>query len=252
MAGGRFSKQAIYSSFKQWTANNANDTIIGGNMAGAPGGFNASQGFQTLPGDRTILSPSDALIYSNNNSTITTNLFAGTYRYMQNRNNSTANPTRGRAAFIDQLGTTTLCAVAGDQLYQVTADGNTANITETLCAGVYINNITLSNGTGSYWWIQESGKAVWHFINAITGTPTIGAGCYLPLTAPANNNATDNGSLDQLVAANSAAIFTANSTTGYSTVDGMIVKYVGVAENLPANNALSIVSMPFTRGGYRW
>lgn len=239
MPGGRFSKQAIYSSAKLWNTANVNDTQIGGLMTGVPSSISASQGFQTLPGDRIIMSPSDALVYSNNS---VENMFSGTFRYVAMRNNSTANAIRGRAAFWDN-------AVAGvggnnDGLYQVTADGNQANVTNLLFAGVYINNITYTNGTSSYWWVRETGKHNLHFVNAVTGTGAIGSPVMLPQTAAANNNATDNGSFDTLDGANSGTIFQANSTTAYTTVGNMIKTFVGIALVAPSNNNYSLTQLP--------
>ena len=101
MASGRFSKQAVWTGPRQINSNNAFDNQIGGTLNTFPGGVTATganQGFQTLPGDRVILSPSDALVWSNNN---VGNLYTGTFRYVSMRNNSTATPERARAAFWD-------------------------------------------------------------------------------------------------------------------------------------------------------
>lgn len=251
MAGGRFSKQGDYA-YGKFNSNNANDTVIGGLVTSAPTGLNASQYQQNVPGDRIILSPTDALALSNNSIG---NLYTGTYRYVQFRNNSTSNPSRGRAVFWDPTATGTgnnISSTAADATYQVTSDGNAANYTNTLFAGVAINNITLANGTPSFWWIQESGKSSCKFIATVSGTPAIGQPVYLPITPAANNNATDNGAFDVLDGANSAAIFAANSVTGYTTVGAMISKYVGVAETLPSNNNVSIVDITMARASFRW
>lgn len=247
MPGGRFSKQASWL-VRQINNANANDTIIGGLMTGVPAGANASQGFQTLPGDRMIFSPSDALAYSNN---VVANLNTGTYRYFQFRNNSTANPTRGRFCFWD-------LSVAGagannDGLYQVTADGNAANVTNCLPAGVAINNITLNNGTGAFWWLQESGKAACKFIATLSGNGGIGTGGYLAFTAAANNNATDNGALDSVSGSNAGTNFSAaNTNTAFTQIDLALVKFVGVQETAASNNNISQVDLRFSFGSYRW
>jgi hypothetical protein len=256
MAGGRFSKQAIYASSKYFNSPTVGDNQIGGLLSGAPQGFNANQGFQTLPGDRVIFAPADALVYSNNN---VGNLYTGTYRYVATRNNSTSVPAAGRGAFWD-ISALSAAGNAGanaatDELYQVTSD-EAANIGVALFAGAFINNVA----QGNYWWIQESGKMSLRFRGNngtvlfgganITGTPTIGAGVYL---AAVGNNANNNvGLFDQLVGANSAAIFTANSTTAYNAVDQMITRFVGVAEQLPTNGNITLVDVNFWRGGYRW
>jgi hypothetical protein len=252
MASGRFSKQAApYIASKILNANNSTgDTQIGGTISAAPSGLNVSQFEQNLPGDRFIFSPADALAMQNNN---TGNLFTGTYRYVFTRNNSTSAPLRGCGAFWDPTGGgsftgNNIGSAAADGLYEVTSDGNSANYTNTLLAGVFVNNMT----KGNYWFIQESGKASLKFRNALTGTGAIGVGVYSLLTAAANNNATDNGAFDVLAGANSAAIFSANSTTAYTTIDQMITAYVGVAETAPSNNNISVVDMQLGRASFRW
>lgn len=244
MAGGRFSKQADYQGSK-WFNTGTGDATVGGALTTAPGGLVASQGEQTQPGDRIIFSPSDALAVSNNN---VGNLYSGTFRYVGTRNNSSSSPARAHAAFWDltALGANNIGSSATDQTYQTTSD-QAANIGVSLFAGVYINNIT----AGNWWWVQESGKVACKFLTAITGTPAIGAPVYLAAGGN-NNNAADIGSFDQLDGANSAAIFTANSTTGYTTVGQMINRYVGPAETLPSNNNITLVDLTLARAGFRW
>jgi hypothetical protein len=244
MASGRFSKQGVWFTTK--LNNNYSDTVAGGALSTAPAGLTpASQFQQTLPGDRIILSPTDAYFWSNTN---VGNLYTGTYRYVATSATSTSTPTRGHAAFWNTtaLGANNTSSTATDATYQVTSD-EAANIGVALFAGVFINNTT----KGNYWWIQESGKATCSFRTAITGTAAIGSGVYL--TGAGNNaNATDVGSFDQLVGANSAAVFTANSTTAYTTVDNMLVRYVGPAETLPSNGNTSLVDLTLSRASFRW
>jgi hypothetical protein len=232
---------------------NLNDATIGGTITSSPANYQGSALQQNYPGDRIIFDPATANAASNNN---VGNLYEGSYRYVAMRNNSTSNPIRGRAAFWDPTGGgltgNNIGAYATDALYMVTSDGNSANYTNTLFAGVYVNNITLSNGTPSFWWIQESGKANLHFINATTGTPAIGSPVFLPLTPAANNNATDNGSFDVLVGANSSTIFQANSTTAYTTIGQMIQNYVGISEIAASNNNYSLVNMTWQRASLRF
>lgn len=240
MAAGRFSKQALYYSQPKLNSGNG-DTVIGGALTTSPvtGAGAPSQFQQTLPGDRIIFSPSDALAQSNNT---VGNLYTGTYRYVTT-NNSTSAPTRGHGAFwLDVTGANNS---ALDGSYQVSSD-EAANFGVVQFAGVFISAPTKTNS----WWIQESGKSTCAFRNAISGTPAIGAGVYLT-GAGNNNNAIDVGSFDQLVAGNSAAIFAANSTTAYTTVDNMLIRYVGPALTLPANNATAIVDICFNRA-FRW
>ena len=237
MAAGRFSKQA--APFIQYRflnpANYAGDTTSQGNINIAPGANLATQYLQNIPGDRIILDPISANALSANNNV---QLYSGTYRYYSTNNNSSSVPKRGAAAFtVNGNG----LVVATDALYQVTSD-EPANNGYALFAGVFLNATT----KGNYDWLQESGKATVKFRTTLTGTATIGAGVYLT-AAGNNNNVADVGSFDQLVGANSAAIFTANSTTGYTTVDNMLVRYAGPAETLPSNNNLSLVDINFGR-----
>lgn len=247
MAAGRFSKQAApYFTQGHYINNGNGDTVLYGNIATAPAGSTANAFLQNFPGDRIILAPADALAYSNNT---VGNLYNGTFRYVGTRNNSTATPTIGRAAFWDPTAAGTgnnISSEAADVLYQVTPDGNAANYTNTLFAGVFINTLV----KGNWWWIQECGKATCSFRATITGTPAIGSGVYLINPNPANNN-NDNGSFDQLSGANIGAgpIAAANF---YATIDGFLATYVGVAETLPANNNTGIVDIQFNRGGFRW
>lgn len=248
MSAGRFSKQAAPYIGTRWiNGNNVNgDTYPGGVVTTAPAGLNVPEWEQNIPGDRFILGPSDALALSNNNIG---NLYVGTYRYVGTRNNSTSAPGRGFAAFWDPTATGTgnnISSTQADLAYQVTSDGNAANYTNTLFAGVFLGPVT----KGSWWFIQEAGKATVKFRLAITGTAAIGAGVYLTNPAPANNNATDNGSFDQLSGGNIGAgpIAAANF---YATIDGILNTYVGVAETLPSNNNLSIVDIVLSRASFR-
>lgn len=232
MAGGRFAKQAIYSSAKYWNTPTAGDTTIGGTLTGAPSQFAGSQGQQTLAGDRTVFSPSDALVYSNNT---VGNLYTGTYRYVITAN-STSAPTRGHGAFWDTS--------VVDANYQVTSD-EPANLGVSLYAGVFINNVAKL----SAWWIQESGKCSLKMRTTLSGTAAIAAGIYL--AGGGNNaNAADVGAFDVLAGLSGTAPF--NAANAYASVDAMFVKFVGVAETLPSNNNISLVDVPFSRGGFRW
>lgn len=247
MAGGRFNKQADWYSAKL----NANyyDSVAGGALTTAPSGLVASQGQATLPGDRIILSPSDAFIQQNNT---TQKLYTGTYRYVNVNANSSSDPTRGHAAFwVDATGANNQTL---DGQYQVQSD-EAANFGVVQMAGVFINNINVPNNNNSgnnfYWWIQESGKATLAFRNAISGTPAIGAGVYLAAAAN-NNNAIDVGAFDQIFGQNQTTIFAANGTAGYNAIDAALVRYVGPALTLPANNNTAVVDLTLARASFRW
>ncbi len=237
---------------------NLNDSVVGGAISGSPPaltpGATGSAYYQNFPGDRFLFGPQDAYALSNN---AVGNLYTGGYRYVQFRNNATANVKLGRGVFWDPTvgGNLTGANISNngraDAQFLVTTDGNAANYTNTLLAGVGINNITLGNTQNWFWFIQESGKATLQFVAAITGTPAIGSPVFVPLTAAANNNATDNGAFDILVGGNSAAIFAANSTTAYTTVGSLVQNYVGPAETLASNNNLAIVNMTMSRSSFR-
>lgn len=237
---------------------NLNDSVVGGTITGSPpaltAGATGSAYYQNFPGDRFLFGPQDAYALSNN---AVGNLYTGGYRYVQFRNNATANVKLGRGVFWDPTvgGNLTGANISNngrsDAQFLVTTDGNQANYTNTLLAGVAINNITLANTQNWYWFIQESGKATLQFRAAITGTPAIGAGVYSLFTPAANNNATDNGAFDQINASNTATTFQANSTTASTYIDQAINLNVGIAETLPSNNNLAIVNMTMSRSSFR-
>ncbi len=261
---GRFSKNAAPYTARNINGNNQNgDSVIGGSITASPG--NMSQFQQNSPGDRFIFSTADAIAICNN---AVANLYNGTYRYVASRNNSTSVPQRGRAAFWDLSaipGAGNISSYQGDELYQVTSDENTANILQSMFAGVYINNFA----AGNYWFIQESGKAscwfrgnngsVLYGAANITGTPAIGIGVYL--AAVGNNANANTGLFDQLSGATFNAAFSANvannavagnAAVPYLNIDNMFVRYVGVAETLASNGNISLVDLTLSRASFRW
>jgi hypothetical protein len=254
-----FSKMAApFNRSQLLNTANLNDSVVGGVITGSPPaltpGATGSAYYQNFPGDRFLFGPQDAYAISNN---AVGNLYVGAYRYLQFRNNATANVKLGRGLFWDPTvgGNLTGANISNngraDGQFLVTTDGNSANYTNTLLAAVAINNITLGNTQNWFWFAQESGKATLQFVAALTGTGAIGSPVFVPLTAAANNNATDNGAFDVLAGGNSAAAFAANSTTAYTQVGQMIQNYVGVAEVSPSNNNLSIVDMTMQRTSFR-
>lgn len=231
---------------------NQADTVVGGAITASPANYQGSQLQQNFPGDRFLFSSADALAASNNT---VGNLYGGAYRFVEFRNNSTSNPIANRGAFWDPtaggLTGNNIGSSASDMRFMVTTDGNAANYTNTLLAGICIANQTLANGTPSFWFIQESGKATVKFIATLTGTGAIAVPVFVPLTAAANSNATDNGAFDVLEGANSATAFTANSTTAYTQIGQMIRNFVGVAETAPSNNNTAIVDLTMQRTSFR-
>lgn len=247
MASGPFSKQNVPvlppgGKLNGW----AGQTTARGTLTNEPASIGASQSQMNLPGDRVILNSADALILSNNN---VGNLYCGAYRYVKTAAAPTAACLRARGAFWNPvaLDANNASSTLTDMTYEVTPDGNAANYTNTLFAGVFIAN----TNNNSYSWIQECGKTTVKMIAALTGTGAIGVAVYNPLTPSANNNATDNGAFDVLAGGNSAAIFTANSTTAYTTVGKMDTNFVGVAETAPSNNNTCLINMPMKWMGYR-
>lgn len=234
MAGGRFSKNAIYSGNKYWNSP-FYDAAPGGQITNAPAGLVVSQGEQTLPGDRTIFGPLDALVYSNT----TANLYTGTYRYVQFRNNSTSSPTRGHAAYWDIVppGYTGSTPQA-DAQYGVTSDEPAS----ALFAGVFINT-PAAGGNNSWWWIQESGKCSCKSRTALSTTGAVGAGVYL-YRGGNNSNAADVGTFD------TSPIIGANNGNG-TTIDAALTNYVGQQETAATNNNVTLVDIGFSRS-YRW
>jgi len=236
MAAGRFSKQAAPYLVGRLNANNNGDLpTIGGQISSAPSGLTASQYLQNIPGDRIILDPLTATAYSNNT---VGNLYTGTYRYVVTAN-STSAPTLGHGCVWDCNNANGAATAAYDGTYTVNSD-EPANHGVSLFAGVFINNITKTN----MGWIQESGKATVKFRTTLSANAAIGGGVYL--TAAGNNaNAADVGSFD--MGSNNAA----NQTYFQIAIDQALVRFVGVAEQLPSNNNLSLIDMGINRT-FRW
>ncbi len=247
---GRFSKQAAPFLQNRYL-NSVSDAVAGGAVTAVPSGLAVSQFQQNLPGDRIILSPVDAFALSNSNVGL---LYNGTYRYVQASGNSTASPVRARAAFWDPTAGgvysgNNIGTYQADARYVVTPDGNAANYTNSLFAGVFLNNF----GAGNFGWVQESGKATVKFVNTLTSNNANiapGSPVFLPVTPAANNNVADNGAFDVLVGGNSALIFQANSTTAYTTLGLLIQNYVGIVESASNNNNTGVVNIDFR--AFRW
>src|SRR6185295_14085170 len=94
-----FTKQPQFLTAKFFN-DGTGDATIGGALTMAPSGI-GTQGDQTIPGDRLIFGPSDALAMSNNS---VGNLYGGLYQYVTTVNNSTATALRGHAVFAYQTG----------------------------------------------------------------------------------------------------------------------------------------------------
>ena len=248
MASGRFSKQADWFSAKL----NANytDSVIGGALTTAPAGLSANQGQATMPGDRVIFSPSDALAWSNNN---VGNLYTGTYRYVATANSSSL-PAAGRAAFWECNNATGAANSTQDGLYQVTSDED-ANHATSLFMGVFVNAIPKL----AYWWVQETGKTSVRFCGnngsvqygaaSLTGTPAIGCGVYLAGLGSGNGN--NNVGLFDVITGATTGNYAGANMNG-TQVDSILTRFVGVAEGLPSNGNVSLIDIFLNRASFRW
>ncbi len=209
------------------------DATIGGALTSVPANVGGTQGTQTLPGDRLIFGAADALAMSNNS---VGNLYGGVYQYVTTVNNSSATALRGHGVFMSQVG---LQNQTVDATYVVTPD-EPANTTVGLFVGVVINN---NISKGNSWWVQTAGKVAAKFRSTISANAAIGGGVYLA-AAGNNNNANDVGAFD--CGSNNAA----NQTYFQIAIDQAITRYVGVAEQLPTNNNITVIDMDFRR--VRW
>lgn len=194
------------------------DATVGGALTGVPSAIGASQGDQTLPGDRIILGSADALALSD---TAVGTLYGGLYMYVRTPSGSTKTPTRAHIAFWDTS--------VADSQYQVTPD-ETGTDGANLIAGVFINTLTKGNS----WWILIAGKVVGQFRATLTGTAANGCGVYAA--------AEGNGVFDVLAG---------SANQNATQIDNMMMRFMGVAENLPSNNNASLVDVPLQHV-YRW
>ncbi len=235
LSRGSFSKEA--APFAPKTMQGTGDGTLAGALSTAPAGAYATQFNQNLPGDCIIFTTMDAQAVSNNNIG---NLWGGTYRYVLEFNNSTSLPGRGHGAFWYTGSNNNAGNAVTDELYEVTSD-EPANQGVSLLAGVYIGNLA----SGNYGWIQETGKATVKFRTAITNVANANLGMGVYSTAGGNNNnAADIGSFDL---ANNAA----NSITTGVGADALFVRFVGVTEQVPSNNNLSLIDMVANRIFFR-
>lgn len=238
LSRGSFSKEAAPYNPKG-AMQGAGDSVIGGNLTTAPAGAYASGFNQNLPGDCILFTTMDSVAVSNNTAN---NLYGGTYRYVLALNNSTSIPARGHGAFWYTGNATGPGTVAIDELYEVTSD-EPANQTVTLLAGIYLGALA----QGNYGWIQETGKATVKFRTTITNAASANLGMGVYSTAGGNNaNAADVGSFDLYP----PSVNTSNATLGNAT-DVAILRFVGVTEQVPSNNNLSLIDMVANRIFFR-
>jgi hypothetical protein len=159
MAGGWFTKQADFLTAAY--LNDVNDSVVGGQIQSVPTAVPATQGIQTLPGDRIILDDVTALALSD--TTIGT-LYGGIYMYVQATYTTTA-PAVGQIAFFKtaDIGSTTL-----PNSYIAYGDAQPTTTVPSYVLGIFISAPT----KGNYAWIQIAGVATVLFDSTVTATTT--------------------------------------------------------------------------------
>jgi hypothetical protein len=157
MAGGWFTKQADFLTAAY--LNDVNDSTVGGQIQSVPSAVPATQGIQTLPGDRIILD--DATAYALSDTAVGT-LYGGIYMYVLSLSSSTASPAVGAIAFwrSADIGSTTTTP------YIATADAQPLTTTPAYILGIWINAITKGNAG----WVQIAGIASVLFDSASVNT----------------------------------------------------------------------------------
>lgn len=156
MAGGWFTKQADYldAAF----LNDVNTATLGGQIQSVPSNVPASQGQQSLPGDRIILDDATALALSD--TTVGT-LFGGIYMYCLATWTTQAAAVGGIAFYrAADIGSTTTTP------YVAFGDAQPTTVIPTYILGVWINVLT----KGNYGWIQIAGIASVLFDSTVTST----------------------------------------------------------------------------------
>jgi hypothetical protein len=163
MAGGWFTKQADYLNAAY--LNDVNDTTVGGQIQSVPSGITATQGQQTLPGDRIVLD--DATASALSDTTVGT-LYGGIYMYVQSTYTTTA-PAVGQIGFLKGTDVGNLLPTSPNTTsYVAYGDAQPTTGNPAYVLGIYINAITKNN----YGWIQIAGMASVLFDSTVTATTT--------------------------------------------------------------------------------
>jgi hypothetical protein len=214
MAGGWFTKQADYLTAAN--LNDVNDQTVGGQIQSVPSAVPATQGIQTLPGDRIILD--DATAYALSDTVVGT-LYGGIYCYMQ-VTWTTQTPAVGAVAFLKaaDLGNLlpTSPATTG---YIVYGDAQPTTLVPSYVFGVFINVPTKNY----YVWVQIAGIASVLFDSTVTATTTGG-----------------------LVIAKASAVVAStadNLTSGYAVTGLTLVSEIGVSMGTVTTSTLSKVAI---------
>jgi hypothetical protein len=176
MAGGWFTKQADYLDAAY--LNDVNTATLGGQINSVPSGVTATQGQQSLPGDRIILDDATALALSD--TTVGT-LYGGIYMYVNAVWTTRASVVGGIAYYrAADIGSTTTTP------YVAYGDAQPLTTVPTYILGVWINVLT----NGYYGWIQIAGIASVLFdstVSATTGGSTVIAKASATVASTADN-----------------------------------------------------------------
>jgi len=161
MAGGWFTKQADFLTAAN--LNDVNDQTVGGQIQSVPTAVPATQGNQTLPGDRIILD--DATAYALSDTTVGT-LYGGIYCYVQ-ATYTTQAPVVGAIAFLKATDVGNLLPTSpATTSYVAYGDAQPSTSVPTYVFGVWINVLTKNY----YGWIQIAGVASVLFDSTVTAT----------------------------------------------------------------------------------
>ena len=198
------------------------DSVVGGRLSSVPTDVIASQGIQTIPGDRLLLGEADAQALDDPD---VGTLYGGMYQYIRTKTTSTAAFARAHGVFWDT-------GVAATQ-YQVTADENGLQGVG-LFAGVTINTIT----KGYSWWIQTAGRISVQFRAVLTGLGVDGS----PVFLAAAGAGADVGEFD---------VLEGGANPSFTQMVNAVRDYVGVAQGAPVNDTISTINIPLGRI-FRW
>jgi hypothetical protein len=206
-AGGWFTKQADFLTAAN--LNDVNDATVGGQIQSVPSAVPATQGIQTLPGDRIILD--DATAYALSDTAVGT-LYGGIYMYVLSLSSSTASPAVGAIAFwrSADIGSTTTTP------YIATADAQPLTTTPAYILGIWINAATKGNAC----WVQIAGIASVLFDSTVTST-----------TSP------------QMVSAKNGPAVASTADNGVALTQAIYCYQIGVSVGTVTTSTVSKVSM---------
>lgn len=219
MAGGFFTKQADFLTAAY--LNDVNDAVVGGQIQSVPTSVPATQGIQTLPGDRIILD--DATAYALSDTVNVGTLYGGIYMYVQ-YSTTTRSAVVGGAAFFRAADVGNLAPTSPlTTSYVAYGDAQPSTTVPTLFLGVFISAPTLNY----YCWVQIEGVATCLFDSSLTSTA---AGSVVSVKISASVASTfDCGAFASTYAQGNANI--------------VVAATVGTAIALPATSTKSTVSI---------